>query len=207
MKVDWTIIPGSLTTVTAEVVDAGHGLTLNHPMAWDGTEHLQPKIWISGTGELSWDDESEHLLFAYLPDYAVEFEVGDTTETCIQFRPQSTEQPSQPEQEPVTIMNKLALEIASDAISYRELVWNLSKKVFAVATSAELVKGQANRVQVTAEAMSDLRRFVEKGVIERLAFNDKRFDTHHAAAWKLYAAPQPTPFYATPPQRTEEKNT
>ena len=92
MKVDWTIIPDWLTTVTAEVIDDGHGLTLNHPIAWSGCEHLQPEIWISGTGEKSWDDETENLLIADLPDYAVEFEVGDTTETCIQFRPQRTEQ-------------------------------------------------------------------------------------------------------------------
>ena len=94
---------------------------------------------------------------------------------------------AQPEQEPVTLENNLALTIAGDATAYRELVWKLSEKVMGVAMSSEPVKGKVNRVQVTAEAMSDLRRFVEKGVTERLAFNDKLFDTHKDAAWKLNA--------------------
>ena len=137
MKVDWKIIPDWLTTVTAEVIDAGHGLTLDGPTAWSGSEHLQPKIWVDGCGVASWQDEGEHLLFATLPDYAVEFEVGDTTETCIQFRPQSTEQPAQHEMTP-EMMRKVQMHSELGAYAASNLVgaYDLFQEFWRVAMSA-----------------------------------------------------------------------
>ena len=117
MKVDWKIIPNWLNIVTAEVIDDGHGLCLDGPTAWDGVGTC-PTIWISGSGDASWQDEGEHLLFATLPDYAVEFEVGDTTETCIQFRPQSIEQPEQ-EQELVGTVKELFTDSAWNRLNVR----------------------------------------------------------------------------------------
>lgn len=133
------------------------------------------------------DGRSDAKRILWKPGYVVAAKVGDK----LYAAPQPAQKAAPVQQEPVTLMNNLALTIASYAISYRELVWNLSEKVMGVAMSAESVKGQANRVQVTAEAMSDLRSFVENGVTEKLAFWDKLFDRHKAAAWKLNAAPQP----------------
>jgi hypothetical protein len=87
MKVDWSEVPEWLTTVTQQVREKDGKFYSHCPSAWSGGTIVNPAIWVNGLGVSEWGDPSEHLLFAELPDYIVEYEHGDTTENSIQFRP------------------------------------------------------------------------------------------------------------------------